>query len=155
MPRLETWYRMFLSGHFFMSGSWAASGAGYWAARQRGNVLVLSFKAMKKDLRKTVRDVAGFLDINASETLIDEVCRLSTFEYMKRIDHKFHMGKMSPFRDAGPMIRAGRQGGASELITAAQQREIDTRMQAELRELGSDFPYGDFSDLALADLASR
>src|SRR5262245_61968991 len=30
MPRVDTWYRLFLSGHFFMSGSWAASAAGYW-----------------------------------------------------------------------------------------------------------------------------
>ena len=70
---------------------------------------------------------------------------------MKSIDHKFHMGKMIPWREAGAMIRKGRQGGSSELLTPAQQREIDAHFKAELRELGSDFPYDEFCDLAPAD----
>jgi hypothetical protein len=150
MPKVETWYRLFLSKNFMMGGSWAENAAGYWAQRQRPNVLVLSFKAMKKDLRGTVRSVAAFLDVNASDALIDEVCRLSSFEYMKGIDHKFHMGKMQPWGEPGAMIRKGTQGGSSELLTPAQQHEIDIHCQKELRELGSDFPYTEFCDLALA-----
>jgi len=145
MPRVETWYRVFLSKNFMMGGSWAVNAAGYWAQRHRPNVLVLSFKAMKKDLRGTVTRVASFLGMNASEALIDDVSRLSSFEYMKSIDDKFRMGKLSPFREAGVMMRKGTQGGSSELITPAQQREIDTYFQAELRTLGSDLPYDEFA----------
>ena len=148
MPRPETWYRAYLSKNFMMGGSWAMNAAGYWAQRHRPNVLVFSFKSMKKDLRGTVKTVAGFLGIAGSEVLIDEVSRLSTFEHMKSIDHKFNMGQLIPWREAGAMIRAGRQGGSSELITPAQQREIDAHFQAELRELGSDFPYAEFCELA-------
>lgn len=146
MPKLETWYRVFLSKDFMMGGSWAENAAGYWAARVRPNVLVLSFKAMKKDLRGTVKTVAAFLDINASDALIDDVQRLSSFEYMKSIDHKFRMGKLSPWREPGAMIRKGTQGGSSELLTPERQREIDAHFRAELRELGSDLPYDDFCD---------
>jgi hypothetical protein len=135
-----------------MGASWAVNAAGLWAARQRPNVLVLSFKAMKKDLRATVTTVASFLGISAPDGLIDDVCRLSSFEYMKGIDHKFHMGKMIPWQEAGPMIRKGRQGGSSELLTPARQREIDAHCQAELRDLGSDFPYDEFCDLAPPDV---
>jgi len=39
------------------------------------------------------------------------------------------------------MIREGKQAGGASLLSAAQQREIDERFQARLRELGSDFPY--------------
>jgi hypothetical protein len=53
------------------------------------------------------------------------------------------------------VIHKGRQGGSSELLTRAQQRDVDARFKAELRELDSDFPYGEFCDLALADPASR
>jgi sulfotransferase family protein len=148
MPKLDTWYRVYLSKNFMMGGSWATNAAGYWAARQRPNVLVLSFKSMKKDLRATVKTVAAFLGIAASETLIDEVYRLSTFDYMKSIDHKFNMGKLIPWREAGAMIRKGRQSGSSELLTPARQREIDAHFQAELREIGSDFPYAEFCELA-------
>jgi Sulfotransferase domain len=148
MPKLETWYRVYLSKNFMMGGSWAENAAGYWAQRHRPNVLVFSFKAMKKDLRGTVKAVAASLGIGASDSLIDDVCRLSSFEYMKNIDHKFHMGKMSPWREAGAMIRKGRQGDSSELLTPAQQREIDAHFQAELRALGSDFPYAEFCEIA-------
>jgi hypothetical protein len=67
---------------------------------------------------------------------------------MKSIDHKFNMGKLIPWREAGAMIRKGRQSGSAELLTPAQQREIDAHFQAELRELGSDFPYAEFCELA-------
>jgi hypothetical protein len=153
MPKLDTWYRLFLSKHFMMGGSWAANASGFWAARQRPNVLVLSFKAMKKDLRTTVTTVASFLGITASDRLIDDVCRLSSFDYMKGIDHKFHMGKMIPWQEAGSMIRKGTQGGSSELLTPARQREIDAHCQAELRALGSDFPYDEFCELAPPDVS--
>jgi hypothetical protein len=148
MPKVDTWYRGYLSKNFMMGGSWGINAAGYWAARQRPNVLVLSFKSMKKDLRATVKTVAAFLGIAASEALIDEVYRLSTFDYMKSIDHKFNMGKLIPWREAGAMIRKGRQSGSAELLTPAQQREIDAHFQAELRELGSHFPYAEFCELA-------
>jgi hypothetical protein len=155
MPKLDTWYRLFLSKHFMMGSSWPHNAAAYWAARHRPNVLVLSFKAMKKDLRTAVADVARFLDIDASDSLIDEVARLSSFQHMKSIDHKFHMGKMIPWQEAGAMIRAGRQGGSAELLTPARQREIDAYCIAELRALGSDFPYDEFCDIATSDPASR
>jgi Sulfotransferase domain len=155
MPKVDTWYRLFLSKYFMMTGSWAANTAGYWAVRQRPNVLVLSFKAMKKDLRFTVKEVASFLGISASDALIDEVTRLSSFEYMKTIDHKFHMGKMIPWQDAGSMIRKGRQGGSSELLTPERQREIDAHCKAELQALGSDFPYDAFCDVASSGPRSR
>ncbi len=153
MPKPETWYRLFLSKHFFMGGSWAVNAAGYWAERHRPNVLVLSFKAMKKDLRGAVKAVAAFLETNATDAIIDDVRRLSTFEHMKTIDHKFHMGKTIPWRESGAMIRKGRQGGSSELLTRAQQRDVDAHFKAELRELGSDFPYDEFCDLAPSDSA--
>ena len=155
MPTVETWYRLFLSKNFMMGGSWASNAAGYWAQHHRPNVLVLSFKSMKKDLPGAVRAVAALLGINASDALIAEVCRLSSFDYMKQIDHKFRMGKLHALREAGSMIRKGSQGGSSELLTPAQQYAIDVHCQAELRELGSDFPYREFCDLAPAVPTSR
>ena len=108
---------------------------------------------MKKDLRGAVKAVAAFLETNATDAIIDDVRRLSTFEHMKTIDHKFHMGKTIPWRESGAMIRKGRQGGSSELLTRAQQRDVDAHFKAELRELGSDFPYDEFCDLAPSDSA--
>ena len=140
MPPVDTWYKIFMSDGFF---SWAVNTAGYWAQRARPNVLIVFFKSMKRDLKATVWKVAQFLDIEAPEALIDLVSQKSSFEYMKGIDHKFRMGRMIPWLPEGAMIRKGAQGGSSELLSRERQREMDAYFVAELKRLGSDFPYED------------
>jgi Sulfotransferase domain len=149
MPAVDTMYRLFLAGKFLLGGSWPANAAGYWAQRRRPNVLVVSFRSMKRDLEGMVRQVALFLDIRVSDEIIREVCAKSSFEYMKRIDRKFGTGKMISWRETGSMIRKGRQGGSGELLTPERQREIDAHCVAELKRLGSDLPYEEFCDLAI------
>jgi hypothetical protein len=39
------------------------------------------------------------------------------------------------------MMRAGKSGGSSELLTPAQQRFIDDWCRTELARLNCDFPY--------------
>jgi len=148
MPTVDTWFELFLSPQFPLGGSWAVNTAGYWAERKRPNVLIASFKEMKRDLRGTVLKVAGFLNITVSDAVIEEVCRRSSFEYMKAIDRKFAMGKMVAWRDPGVMIRRGSQGGSAEMLGPERQRQIDQHFMAELKHLGSDFPYAEFCDLA-------
>jgi hypothetical protein len=146
MPSVDTWYDLFMSDGFPIGGSWAANTAGYWAQRSRRNVLIVSFKSMKRDLKGTVRNVAQFLEIQSPETLVDLVREKSTFEYMKAIDHKFRIGKMIPWHPEGAMMRKGKQGGSSELLSRERQREMDAYFRAELTRLGSDFPYEEFCD---------
>ena len=148
IPSLETWFRMFVSENFLVGGSWAANAAGYWAQRNRPNVLVLSFKSMKRDLPGTVRRVAEFIGVNVTEPVMQEVCAQSSFEHMKRIDSKFSAWKMTPWSSAGTMMRKGVQGGSSELLSPEQQRHMDAYFIAELKRLGSDLPYDEFCDLA-------
>jgi hypothetical protein len=150
MPEIKTWLELFLSPDFMLGGSWAVNAAGYWAERTRPNVLIASFKEMKRDLRGTVEKVARFLCVDVDKDVIDEVCRRSSFEYMKAADTKFAMGKMVAWRKPGVMIRKGSQGGSSELLTPEQQRRIDEYFIAELARLGSDFPYAEFCGLAAA-----
>ena len=148
MPTVDTWYKLFLSKQgSLMGGSWAENTAGYWAQRERRNVLIVSFKSLKRDLKGAVRKVAQLLDIQAPETLVDLVAEKASFAYMKGIDHKFRMGKMIPWRPEGAMIRKGTQGGSSELLSLERQRDMDAHFKAELKRLGSDFPYEEFCDL--------
>jgi hypothetical protein len=148
MPSVNTWYDLFLSEQFPLGGSWAVNTAGYWAERHRSNVLIVSFKAMKRDLRGAVANVAAFLDVKTSDALIDEVCRLSSFEYMKQNDRKYAMGQLVPWREPGAMIRKGAHGGSAEMLSSERQRQMDQHFMSELRRLGSDFPYEEFCDLA-------
>ena len=147
MPSSDLWYRLFLSDRFPVGGSWASNTAGYWAQRHRPNVLLLSFKEMKRDLCGTVIQVAKFLNVQLPDSVLDEVCRKSSFEYMRQIDQKFAPWKMTPFGAQASMMRKGAQGGSSELLTPQRQREMDAYCMAELKRLGSDFPYEEFCDV--------
>ena len=148
LPSFDVMYRVFLAGKSPMGGSWAVNAAGYWAQRQRPNVLVLSFKSMKRDLPGTVRRVAEFLNVGTSEEILRKVGEKSSFNYMKEIDNKFRPHRMLPWGPQATMMRSGKQGGSSELLSREQQREIDARFMAELKALGSDLPYEEFCDLA-------
>jgi len=143
----DEWLELFLSDRFPVCGSWAISTAGYWAQRHRPNVLICSFKDMRRDLEGTVRKVAAFMGVQASDDVIRRVCERSSFDYMKGIDAKFSVWKMVPWGHRTPMIRKGAEGGSDELLTPAQQRRIDDYFRAELARLGSDFPYEQFCRL--------
>jgi Sulfotransferase domain len=140
MPSLSAIYRSYLKGESLM-GSWALNAAGYWAQRHRPNVLVVSFASMKRDLEATVRRLAEFLEIRVSDEVIQEVCRKSSFDYMKSIDERFAPFQGAPWRSKTFMMRNGEQGASSALLTPEQQREIDAIFIAELQKLGSDLPY--------------
>jgi Sulfotransferase domain len=147
---VETWLDVFLSTGMGAWSSWPQNTAGYWAERARPNVLIVSFKTMKQDLRGTVKKVAAFLDVHAGDDIIDRVCEKSSFDYMKRIDHKFRAWDMVPWAStAAPMMRKGGTAGSSELLSLQQQQRIDQQSLADLRKLGSDFPYEEFCDLSL------
>ncbi len=148
MPSVDTMYRLFLADKFLLGGSWPANAAGFWAQRHRPNVLVMSYKSMKRDLEGTVRRVAAFLDIHVSDEVIGEVCEKASFQYMKAIDHKFGVGRMIHWHAPSTMMRKGRQGDSGELLTPEQQRAIDAHCIAELKRLGSDLPYEEFCGLA-------
>jgi hypothetical protein len=147
VPSVEAWVRLFQSDDFNTWGSWALNTAGYWALRDRPNVLVLSFKEMKRDLPGAVRRIADFLNVQVNDEILRRVCERSTFEYMKSIDRKFEVWNVIPWHRKTGMMRKGLQGGSSELLTRAQQREMDEYFMAELKRLGSDFPYEEFCDV--------
>jgi hypothetical protein len=144
----------FLSDNFFMGGSWAAATAAYWAQRDKPNVLICSFKEMRRDLAASVRRVAGFLEVTAPPDVLNKVTERSSFAYMKTIDDKFSTGKFLSLRAAAPMVRKGTEGGSSELISPAQARRIDEYFIAELKKLGSDFPYEEFCRVSAGVAAS-
>jgi hypothetical protein len=143
---LDLWIKLFCSDAMFW-GSWAKSTADYWAQRHRPNVLVLSFKSMKRDLPGNVRKIAEFLNVRADEAAIQRVVGKSSFEYMKSVEDKFEMWEMIPWRSRSPMLRKGTQGGGSELLTLDQRRQMDAYFMGELKRLGSDFPYEEFCDI--------
>ncbi len=139
---VDRWHAMFLSDSF-IHGSWVEHLAGYWPWRTRPNVLLLSYGEMKEDLEGSVRRIAQLMGTELSAAELAQVVEKSSFSYMKRIDHKFIPPRPWPLKwlRQPVMIRKGERGASSELLSVAQQEQIDRHMQAELRRYGCDFPY--------------
>jgi len=145
MPTLETWLELFLTQDFpFNFGStWAEHAAGYWALRDKPNVLVLFFADMKADLPGTVRQVADVLGVQLTSAQLRAVVERSSFSYMSGIENKFTpipSGAL-PWGHGLKMMRAGNSGGSGELLSPEQQQRIEAHFAEEFARLGSDFPY--------------
>ena len=135
------WFEQFTSDHFFF-GSWPAHTASYWPWRQHDNVLLLTFNEMKRDLRAVCQQIADLMNVNLTSTQLDLVVEKSSFQYMKGIDYKFIPHFLSVGRSQRPvMVRSGKSGVSGTLLNPQQQTQLDAFCQAELKRLGSDFPY--------------
>ena len=140
-PSVETWVNYFLAPAFAFY-PWPQFVDACWRARDRPNVLFLTYEEMKKDLPGAVRKIAALLGVELTGDEMQAVVRKSSFEYMKGIEQKFETGMMVPWaKPRGAMIRRGRHRGSDELLTPEQQQRIDDHCRAELKRLGCDFPY--------------
>ncbi len=142
MPSRARWLENFLSPDT-ISGSWAVHLSSYWQARQRDNVLFLTYEEMRRDLPGTVQRIARLMNVTLAAEQFDAVVRHSSFGYMKQIGLKFDMSRVARRGKptSGSMIRRGESGIADELLSISEQRRIDEYWCAQLARLGCDFPY--------------
>jgi len=142
MPPVADWLDTFLSPECAL-GSWAGHLQSYWSVRDRPNVLFLTYEQMRADLPATVDKIAKLMGVVLTADERAAVIERSSFEHMKKISHKFD-SEGAPWAAAsarGAMVRRGEHGKSDELLSAADQARIDDYWRAELRKLGSDFPY--------------
>ncbi|KIG17635.1 Sulfotransferase [Enhygromyxa salina] len=127
----------------FLGGAWAEHTKGFWAMRDRPNVVVRSFNQVKADLGGTIDAVAELMGVELSASERAAVAERGSFAYMKQHESQFAPPPVPLAKpDQAPnMIRRGAAGGSDELIDAAQRARINAFSRARLREIGSDFPY--------------
>ena len=138
----DRWFQMGMRPDSILS-SWPGHMAGYWAWRDRPNVLVLLYPEMKKDLSGTVDQIAGFLGVELDQQQRAEVIRKCEFTYMMSKESCFAPPRLPLLtgKKRAQMMRSGKSGKSSEFLSAAQRDEVDEYMLAKLGELDSDFPY--------------
>lgn len=145
MPSLDEWFDLFFTDDFpFNFGNtWAEHTASYWELKDKPNVLVLLFKEMKKDLEGSLEEVTNFLGVKLDSEEKSQVVEKSSFDYMSKIDHKFHHLPQEnvPWGHNLKMMRSGKKGNSNELLSKDQQDQIDHHFQAAFIAMGSDFPY--------------
>jgi hypothetical protein len=142
MPSVDAWLDAFLSDDAPI-GSWARHLASGWRLRERANVLFLTYDGMRSDLGASVDEIAAFMGVPLTVVERAAVIERSSFEYMKKIEHKFEAPGAPWANSKGAMMRRGESGSSGELLTLEQQRRIDDHWRAELRRIGCDFPYDD------------
>jgi hypothetical protein len=141
MPSVPRWIDFFLSPEF-PQGSWAGHLASYWMARDRPNVLFLTYEDMKSDLPATVCRIAKFMGVKLTQDETSTVVHRSSFAYMKQAKRQFDPGQVVPWgSDEGVMLRRGERGRSGDLLTPAQQQRIDNHCRAELQRMRCDFSF--------------
>jgi len=140
MPTPRQWLERFLSPNT-PTGSWARHVDGGWRNRHRPNLLFLTYEEMKADLPGAVRRIAALMGVDLTEDEFQLVVEQAGFAYMRTVGHKFDPMPMPWAKAEGAMIRRGERGSAGELLDEEQKRRVDDYWRAELKRLGSDFPY--------------
>jgi Sulfotransferase domain len=140
MPPVRRWLDVYLSPDTAL-GSWAAHLQSYWSARERPNVLFLTYEQMRADLPGAVDKIAKVMGVELTADERAAVIGQCTFEHMKKIGAKFDPSGPPWASARGAMMRRGEQGKSGELLSPADQARIDDYWRTELAKLGSDFPY--------------
>ena len=142
LPSVETWVKLWREGTF---GSWGDFASSYWAWRDRPNVFFITYEELNKDTTGAIIKIAELMNVELTEDELAKIVRLSSFDYMKSVDHKFYPGELSPFADGGGrMVRSGKYGRSGEVLSSQQQAIMDEYCSKRLQELGSDFPYEEY-----------
>ncbi len=141
MPNIEGWTRFFLSPRFIF-GNWAEHVAGFWAMRDRLNVLFMTYEDITADLPAAVRRLADLMGVGLTPEEAATIARQCSFGEMKKVASKFDYIKTFPWsKPEGATIRRGKRGASNELLPPELQRRIDDHFRAELKRFGCDFPF--------------
>jgi hypothetical protein len=144
MPSVKAWLDFNLAAEASET-NWAAFTASYWEWRNRPNVLFITFEEMVADLKGTIRQIAHLMEVTLTEEEFEKVCELSSYNYMKSINHKFAPGRMLPLSSAkGDMIRAGKKGESETFLTPEQKELIRQYSMNVLKKCESDFPFEEY-----------
>jgi len=139
---IDEWHELFV-GPGGMAESWAIHTAGFWAWRDRPNVLVLNYAEIIQGPVQSIDRVANTMGVKLDLAQRDEVVARSSFSYMKEHELQF-APPLLPFttpEDRPKMVRKGKAGESDEMLNAMQQTEIDRVCREALARIGSDFPY--------------
>ncbi len=141
------WLDLFLSGSFPLD-SWASNAAGWWALRDRPNVLLLNFADLKQDLPGQVDRVAAVMGVELTADERGKVLERSSFQWMKAHEAQFSPPPLPGARSVTrpQMLRRGKAGATSEMLNGKQQASIDQHCRQELLDLGCELPYDDWFD---------
>jgi hypothetical protein len=114
--------------------AWYRNVKSWWPYRDHGNVLLLRFKDLKRDLGAGIDQIAAFLNWQLTPEQRAAVLQYSSFDWMKAHDEKFsrQIGSREPTFKPGQFIRQGKTGSYKELMMPELEEKILDRARREL-----------------------
>lgn len=139
---LDEWLDVFLAPGS-LATSWAEHTSSFWRWRGRPNFLFIDFATAVGDPSDTLRRVTRLMALSLTEAQLASVAERCSFAYMQRHDRKFGPPHIPFTRQPARMVRSGKSGASGRFLNSDQQAAIDRHCLAELRRLGSTFPYAE------------
>jgi aryl sulfotransferase len=105
----------------------------WWSVRHLPNVLLLHFNELKADLEGSIGRIAAFLDIAVDSSVMPQIVRHCTFDYMKRHAAEFApRGGIAWRGGAATFINKGSNGRWRDRLTPDDNMAYELRAGQEL-----------------------
>mmetsp|Transcript_20523 Transcript_20523/g.69567 ORF Transcript_20523/g.69567 Transcript_20523/m.69567 type:complete len:304 (-) Transcript_20523:226-1137(-) len=119
-------------------GSWFDHHRDWWAAYQKDpeHILWVFYEDLQRDPRETIKRVAEFLEVEATDDLLDSVVRGSSFQAMKDQDKVFNFHTMPLKKVDGKQVshfRVGKSAGWRDSFSAQQSTRFDRALFDQLK----------------------
>ncbi|XP_029648302.1 sulfotransferase 1C4-like [Octopus sinensis] len=133
-------FEMFITGHTG-HGSWFDFTESWWHSRHNSNVKLIYYEDMKKNLTKSVEELAKFLGRSLSHQNVDDIVKHCSFENMKTNPMTNHEDVYSINKNISPLLRKGTVGDWKNHFTVAQSEVFDKVLEEKLGHLNIPFTY--------------
>ncbi len=108
--------------------------------KQRENSIILFYEDMKKNTRANIRKISDFLQINASEMVLDKIAEMTQIDNL-RSNKELTTDDFTKFVPMSVFMRKGTVGGWQEYFTDDQNYIFDEKEKEILQPLGLKFDY--------------
>ncbi len=130
-------------------GYWAHA-ASWWGAREREDVLLLSFEDMKTDLYKAVNQVADFMDQGYDDARRVLATRQAQFEFMKAHAHQFDDNFLKRVHD--PVVGLPTDSSSNKVSTGKTRAQVSDSIRTAFDQhwdatIGKEFGLASYAEM--------
>ena len=113
-------------------GSWISHLRSWIAAigDKSSNILLVKYEDIVIDLRKSIKDIAAFLDVNIEYSKLDELVNLLSFQEMKSMKELYQPVSVK-WKEGFDFLRKGVIGDSTSYFHEEEEIAIDRMLKAE------------------------
>ncbi|XP_072312705.1 sulfotransferase 1C2 [Eucyclogobius newberryi] len=122
-------------------GSWYDHVKGYWAEREKMNILYLFYEDMKENPRREVERIMRYLDLSVSDEVISRIVELTSFKNMKENPMTNYSCVPAPVfnHEVSPFMRKGEVGDWRNHFTPEQSNIFDEDYKEKMKDVNIPF----------------